>query len=51
MYGYELKDIPLAFNKTNFPTAEFRLKTLKKAQNEAAAAHELVKQKMAKWKT
>ena len=51
MYGYEPRDIPLAFDKMNSPTAEFRLKTLKEARNEAAAAHELARQKMAEHKT
>ena len=51
IYRYKLKDIPLAFDKMNFPTTEFWLKTLKEAQNEAAVAHELARQKMAKRKT
>ena len=51
MMGYEPRDIPLAFDKTNAPTAEFRLKTLKEARNEASAAHELARQKMAERST
>ena len=51
MMGYEPKDIPLAFETTNTLTAEWRLKTLKEAQNEASAAHELTRQKMAKQST
>jgi transposase InsO family protein len=51
MMGYEPKDIPLAFEKTNTPTAEFRLKTLKEARNEASAAHELARQKVAERST
>jgi len=39
--GYEPKDIPLAFENTNTPAAEQRLKTLKEARNKASAAHEL----------
>jgi len=44
MMGYEPKDIPLAFENTNMPTAEQRLKTLKKARNEASAAYEFTRQ-------
>ena len=47
MMEYEPKDIPLVFETTNAPTAEWRLKTLKEAQNKASAAHELARQKMA----
>jgi len=46
MMGYKPKDIPLAFDRTNAPTAEQRLKALNEARNEAAAAHELARQKM-----
>jgi len=51
MMRYELKDIPLAFNKTNAPTVEQWVKALHKARNEAAVAHELVRQKMAERST
>ena len=51
MMGYEPKDIPLAFETTNAPTAEWRLKTLKEARNEASTAHELARQKMAERST
>jgi len=51
MMGYEPKDIPLAFDRTNAPTVEQRVKTLYKARNEAAAAHELARQKMAERST
>jgi hypothetical protein len=51
MMGYEPRDIPLAFDRTNVPTAEFRLKTLKEARNEASAAHKLARQKMAERST
>jgi len=46
MMEYKLKDIPLAFENTNTPAAEWRLKTLKEARNEASAAHELARQRM-----
>jgi len=49
--GYKLKDIPLAFENTNTPTAEQRLKTLKEARNEASAAHEHTRQRMAEQST
>jgi len=51
MMGYEPKDIPLAFDRTNAPTAEQRVKALNEARNEAAATHELVRQKMAERST
>jgi len=47
MMGYEPKDIPLVFDRTNAPTAEQRVKTLKETRNEAAAAHELARQMVA----
>ena len=37
----------MAFDRTNVPTAEERLHTLKEARNEATTAHELARQKMA----
>src|SRR6202023_693680 len=46
MMGYEPQDIPLAFDRTNAPTAERRLKELSEARKEASAAHELARQKM-----
>jgi len=51
MMGYEPKDIPLAFDRTNALTAEQRVKALHQARNEAAAAHELARQKMAERST
>jgi len=51
MMGYKLKDIPLAFDKTNAPTVEQQVKALHEARNEAAAAYELVRQKMAERST
>jgi len=47
MMGYEPKDILLVFEKTNAPTAEQQVKTLKEARNEAAAAHGLARQMVA----
>jgi len=51
MIGYKLKDIPLAFDRTNAPTVEQQVKTLYKARNKAAVAHELARQKMAERST
>jgi len=51
MIGYEPKDIPFTFDRTNAPTVEQRVKTLHEARNEAAAAHELARQKMAERST
>jgi len=51
MMGYKSKDIPLVFDRTNTPTVEQQVKTLHKARNEAAAAYELVRQKMAERST
>ena len=47
MMGYEQQDISLAFEKTNAPTAEQWITTLKKARNEATVVHELVRQMVA----
>ena len=47
MMGYEPRDLPVAFDRMNIPTVEVRLCTLKEARNEATAAHELARQKMA----
>ena len=47
MMGYEPRDLPVAFDRMNVPTAEERLHTLKEARNKAIAAHELARQKMA----
>ena len=51
MMGFDPIDIPLAFDRTNAPTADQRLKELLEARNEAAAAHELARQKMAERST
>jgi len=51
MMGYKPKDILLAFEDTNTPAAEQRLKTLKEARSEASTAHELTRQQMAEWST
>jgi hypothetical protein len=48
MMGYELRGILLAFEQTNAPTTEQRLRILKEARNKASAAHELARQKVAK---
>ena len=47
MMDYEPRDLPMAFDRTNVPNAEERLHILKEAWNEATAAHELARQKMA----
>jgi len=51
MMGFEPTDIPLAFDRTNAPTAEQRLKELQEARNEASVAYELARQKMAEHST
>jgi len=51
MMRYELKDIPLAFDKTNASTAEQWVKALHEARNKAAAAYELARQKVAERST
>src|SRR6202023_396637 len=51
MMGFDPIDIPLAFDRTNAPTADQRLKELLEARNEAAAAHKLARQKMAERST
>ena len=47
MMDYEPRDLPMAFDRMNVPNAEERLHILKEAWNEATAAHELARQKMA----
>jgi hypothetical protein len=51
MMGYEPKDIPLAFERTNIPSVETRIKELERAREEALAAHELACQLMAQRST
>jgi len=51
MMGYEPKNIPLAFENTNTPATEQRLKMLKEARNKASAAHKLTRQQMAEQST
>ena len=47
MMGYHPRGIPTVFSSSHIPTVEQRLETLLKARNEAAAAHELARQRMA----
>jgi hypothetical protein len=47
MMGYEPRDLPLAFRRSHAPAAEERLTQLKLARDEAAAAHELARMRMA----
>ena len=47
MMEMEPKDLSVAFEQTNLPNVEEKLKTLKKARDEALAAHKLDRQKMA----
>jgi len=46
MYGITPRAIPLTFNSTKFPTVKAQLDTLKRAQQEALAAHELARIRM-----
>jgi hypothetical protein len=48
MMGYKPQAIPTAFPKTNVPSVEQRILNLQKAREEAIAAHNLARQKMAK---
>jgi hypothetical protein len=47
MMGYEPQAIPMAFPKTNVPSVKQRILNLQKAREEAIAAHNLARQKMA----
>lgn len=47
MMGYNPRAIPTVYPTTDVPAAEERLAELAKARDEAAAAHELARQKMA----
>jgi hypothetical protein len=47
MMGYEPRDVPLAFEKSNIPSADESMKELERARDEALAAHELARQVMA----
>lgn len=47
MFGYAPPAIPTAFENTHFPNAEERLTFLTRIRNEALAAHELAKRRMA----
>jgi hypothetical protein len=48
MMGYKPQAIPTAFPKMNVPSVEQRIVNLQKAREEAIAAHDLARQKMAK---
>jgi len=43
MYGYSPRSFPLTFDKTEFPHLDDRLQSLKRAQQEALAAHEITR--------
>ena len=43
MYGITPRAVPLTFNSTKFPTVKAQLDALKKAQQEALAAHKLTR--------
>ena len=47
MMGYKPRNLSMAFDRMNIPTAEERLHILKEAQNETITAYELARQKMA----
>ncbi len=47
MIGYNPHAIPSIFPKTSVPSVEQRLDTLQKVREEAQAAHELARQRMA----
>jgi hypothetical protein len=47
MMRYEPQAIPTAFAKTDIPSIEQRILNLQKAREEAIAAHDLARQKMA----
>ena len=46
MMDYKPWDIPIAFERTNVPTVDERLCTLKEVWNKAITAYELARQKM-----
>ncbi|RXW20770.1 hypothetical protein EST38_g5090 [Candolleomyces aberdarensis] len=47
LYGYQPPAIPTAMGESQFPAAEERLRSLEAARNEALAAHELARARMA----
>jgi hypothetical protein len=47
MFGLSPITIPLSFEHTKYPTIEDRMKTLQKNREEALAAHELARSRMA----
>jgi hypothetical protein len=48
MYGYSPWSFPLTFDKTEFPHLDDRLQSLKQARQEALAAHEITRSRMAR---
>ena len=52
MFGESPLAIPLSFESTNYPTMEDKMKTLQRNREEALAAHELARSRMAdRWKS
>ena len=49
MFGESPVAIPLSFESTKYPTIEDKMKTLFQNQQEALAAHELARSRMADW--
>ena len=47
MYGFSLLVIPTSFENTKFPSVDDRIKQLQNDQEEALAAHELTRRRMA----
>jgi hypothetical protein len=47
MYGYSPRSFPLTFDKTEFPHLDDRLQSLEQARQEALAAHEIARSRMA----
>ncbi len=47
MLGYQLTGLPLTYEKTDFPTVKEQLLAMERTRQEAAAAHELARQRMA----
>ena len=51
MYGYSPLAIPTSYEHTKFPSVDERIKQLQKEREEALAAHELARRRMAeRWK-
>ena len=47
MYGYAPQNFPLTHEKTEFPHLDDRLLALERARQEALAAHEIARSRMA----